>query len=297
MSNPPSPARASTPATPTTVDETTRETSTEDHSNMAQPKSELIGIKSQTGPAPDRDDKCTICQEQILPTEETLIHEAHCGSSFHAQCLKEALQRDSKCPLCRNLIQSILTKADREAQWNWYYGKRIFKRKMLGNDQAFFRTPGYLAQQRFYLAWRRANTDRAAARRKANEDLTHTEACIRIGIEEERRIAARLTRKEIRKAGLEDFRRIMKGDDAKQVEAETRGLKASKYRSLEQAEAALNVREEQLREAAMTEVCETLEGIERAYADSIGYHRWVLTQAREQDSRAAEWEDDPPMPA
>lgn len=55
---------------------------------------EMIGMKSQTGPAPDRDDKCTICQEQVLMGDEALIHEGHCGGSFHSQCLKDALQRD-----------------------------------------------------------------------------------------------------------------------------------------------------------------------------------------------------------
>lgn len=138
------------------------------HAEREPATSEMLGTKSQTGPAPGRDDKCTMCQEQILPNDEALIHESHCGSSFHSQCLKDALQRDSKCSLCRELIQPALSKEAKCEQFRQYYERRALVQHYMKDDTAFFETPSYKAQHRFYNACRRGMSDRAVGRRQAD---------------------------------------------------------------------------------------------------------------------------------
>ena len=257
---------------------------------------EMLGIKSQTGPASGRDDNCTICQEQILPQDEALIHESHCGSSFHPQCLKDALQRDSKCPLCRELIQPELSKEARCEKFRQYYERRDLVQHYMNDDTEFFETPGFKAQYRFYNACRRAMSDRAVGRRQADQHFQHRHIVILANQRANGSESERVMREQSRKLSLECYQRVMKGEDEAKVKAERRHSREiwMNYHNAAQAVSARRAKSEQ--DQAMDELLETIRALEDMYEETVGFHRWLLRKAREEDPRAAEWEDDPVVP-
>ena len=121
-----------------------------------------------------------------------------------------------------------------------------------------------------------------AIRAKAQLDLSNT---------------ARFKRAECRVRTLDGYRRIMSGEDAETVEAEIRYWKDDVWDDYRKTEERVDRWEEARLDEATTEFVLTVQELDDAYDDTIGYRRWELRRARELDSRAGEWEDDPPMPA
>ncbi len=151
-------------------------------------KVEMSGAKAQTGPAPDRDNECTICQVKVSPEDKALTHESHCDSSFHAQCLKD---RDSKCPLCRGIIRTRLTKDAEYQQFLAYFDQRESTRAMMQVD-------------------------------KADDDFRLRDAAVMVNEREAIREMSRMTRETDRELRVEGFRREMRGESFEEVEAQHR---------------------------------------------------------------------------
>ncbi|KAK5094060.1 hypothetical protein LTR70_005502 [Exophiala xenobiotica] len=254
------------------------------HAEREQATPEMLGSKSQTGPASGRDDKCTICQEQILPQDEALIHESHCCSSFHSQCLKDALQRDK------------LSKEARVEKFRQYYERRDLVQHYMNDDTEFFETPGFKAQYRFYNACRRAMSDRAAGKRGADEHFRHRQIVIFANKNAAGSESERVLREQSRKFSLECYQRVMKGGDEAKARADRRHCRETlmDYHDEVLDRCAQVAKSEQ--DQAMDELFETIRALEDMYEETVGFHRWLLRKAREEDPRAAEWEDDPVVP-
>ena len=90
----------------------------------------ILDCELGAGPGP-RDDRCTICISDLLPSETTMIHEI-CLNSFHDDCLRDwinygtARAVDATCPMCRRIVGvADETEFDGEDEYNSdddYYG-------------------------------------------------------------------------------------------------------------------------------------------------------------------------------
>tara|TARA_Y100000589_G_C27009495_1_gene570231 strand:+ start:594 stop:926 length:333 start_codon:yes stop_codon:yes gene_type:complete len=46
-------------------------------------------------------DKCSICQEDIIPKSKNSLNSACCDKIFHCECWDKWIEQNSSCPLCR----------------------------------------------------------------------------------------------------------------------------------------------------------------------------------------------------
>lgn len=165
------------------------------------------------------------------------------------------------------------------------------------DDTAFFEKPGYKAQYRFLNACRRAMADRIAGKRKANEHFQLRQAAIVV----HKRVVVSANNQEMyeksRKLSLEGYRRVMRGEHEDEVKAENSNERKILKDKSDKAKVVVDQLAEQEESRYLDNLLETTKAFNDMYEDTVGYHQWVLRKAREEDRRAAEWEDDPIIPA
>jgi hypothetical protein len=60
--------------------------------------------------APTRNNKCFICMDDFVETDEVLV--LGCEHLFHVHCIQSAVQYNPKCPLCKTSIEFIPKKSE-----------------------------------------------------------------------------------------------------------------------------------------------------------------------------------------
>lgn len=103
-------------------------------------------------------------------------------------------------------------------------------------------------------------------------------------------------REKSRKLSLECYQRVMKGENEAKVKAERRDWRELWMNNHNEAKADVAQLAKREQDKAVDELLETIKALDDMYEEIVGFHRWLLRKAREEDPRAAEWEDDPVVP-
>lgn len=255
---------------------------------------EMQGVDSQTGPAHERSDVCTICQESIEPSHPTLIHTSHCKNTFHDSCLKDSLKRDGKCPICKHEISKPVSEEERwEHFLEFFHHRKPRSKKPWQQQQKLIYSPGYLQQFLFFTACK--DEKRVAIRQmqdatdvfdRMTADFARLEATnidlVKYRVEESSRDMQ-----------LEISRRRMRGQDRDQVKKYRDEARTVIENDTDTKIQKVLTEMASMREQLASDHIEELEKIDNRMKEMIGFHWWRLQQARDKDSRSAEWVDIP----
>lgn len=96
------------------IDEVSSESMQTYHQELLRKNEDIV--VSETYPivpfpeAPTRNNRCFICMEDFLQTDEVLV--LGCEHLFHVHCIQSAVQYNPKCPLCKVAIEFTPKKSE-----------------------------------------------------------------------------------------------------------------------------------------------------------------------------------------